>query len=48
MVAHTSCIASPELLDWPRNTAYQAWAATRIAELERRLTRLETPQGRRP
>lgn len=48
ILAHTTCITSPELLDWPRNTPYQAWATTRIAELECRLSRLEAPQGRRP
>lgn len=44
MVAHTQCITNPEMLDWPRSTPYQAWAATRIGELERRLARLERPQ----
>ena len=41
MVSHTRCISSPHLLDWPRHTAYQAWATSRIAELESRLAALE-------
>ena len=41
MVAHTRCVTSPHLLDWPRHTAYQAWATVRIAELEARLAALE-------
>ena len=41
--AHTACITEPEMLDWPRNTPFQAWATARIRQLESRLPPQENP-----
>ena len=41
--AHTACITEPQLLDWPRQTPFQAWATARIRQLESMTVQQENP-----